>query len=47
MAKLTNEEFEQLKTDLRDYDEGEEMQINVNTVADMLNEVEEARKRNQ
>ena len=47
MAKLTNEEFEQLKKDLRDYDEGEEMQINVNTVADMLNEVEEARKRNQ
>ncbi len=43
MAKLTDVEIEQLKKDLRDYDEGEEMQINVNIVADLLNEVEESR----
>lgn len=45
MAKLSDDEIEQLKTDLRDYDEGEEMQINVNTVADLLNEIEEYRNK--
>jgi uncharacterized membrane protein YgcG len=45
MGILSNAEIEQLKSDLRDYDEGEEMQINVNIIADLLNEVEEYRGR--
>ena len=40
---ITKQDLEQVKTDMLDYYEGDVMQIDVNTVADLVNEVERLR----